>query len=200
MTAYSPAAGGGSLGSSIATAELDDLAVTTGKINDAAVTLAKMANLAQNTIIGRVTGSTGVPEALTAANVRTITGLNTRSFQFVVFPPLNNITTGDGAFYFSVPAEINNWDLTAVYARVITAGTTGTTDIQIHNLSSGADVLSTKLTIDSAEVGSNTAATPAVINTSADGVAIYMLYRVDIDAVSTTPPKGLIVSLQFTQA
>lgn len=37
-----------------------------------AVTLAKLANLAQNTIIGRVTASTGVPEALTAANVRTI--------------------------------------------------------------------------------------------------------------------------------
>jgi hypothetical protein len=37
-----------------------------------AVTLAKMNDLAQNTIIGRVTASTGVPEALTAANVRTI--------------------------------------------------------------------------------------------------------------------------------
>ena len=37
-----------------------------------AVTLAKMNDLAQNTIIGRITASTGVPEALTAANVRTI--------------------------------------------------------------------------------------------------------------------------------
>lgn len=41
-------------------------------IANEAVTLAKMANLAQNTIIGRVTTSTGVPEALSAANVRTI--------------------------------------------------------------------------------------------------------------------------------
>jgi len=37
-----------------------------------AVTLAKMNDLAANTIIGRVTASTGVPEALTAANIRTI--------------------------------------------------------------------------------------------------------------------------------
>ena len=37
-----------------------------------AVTLAKMADLAPNIIIGRVTNSTGVPEALSAANVRTI--------------------------------------------------------------------------------------------------------------------------------
>lgn len=41
-------------------------------IANGAVSLAKMANLAQSTIIGRVTASTGVPEALTAANVRTI--------------------------------------------------------------------------------------------------------------------------------
>jgi hypothetical protein len=39
-----------------------------------AVTLAKMNDLAVNTIIGRITNSTGVPEALSAANVRTIIG------------------------------------------------------------------------------------------------------------------------------
>jgi len=41
-------------------------------IANSAVSLAKMANLAQNTIIGRITASTGVPEALTGANIRTI--------------------------------------------------------------------------------------------------------------------------------
>lgn len=41
-------------------------------ITTKAVTLAKMDDLAQNTIIGRVTASTGVPEALSATNVRTI--------------------------------------------------------------------------------------------------------------------------------
>jgi hypothetical protein len=41
-------------------------------IANSAVTLAKMANLAQNAIIGRVSAGAGVPEALTAANVRTI--------------------------------------------------------------------------------------------------------------------------------
>lgn len=39
-------------------------AVTTAKIADAQVTLAKQANLAQDTIIGRATASTGVPEAI----------------------------------------------------------------------------------------------------------------------------------------
>lgn len=51
-----------------------DLSVTTGKIATGAVTLEKMADLAQNRIIGRVTASTGVPEALTPANVMTVLG------------------------------------------------------------------------------------------------------------------------------
>ena len=49
---------------SVATAAIQDSAVTTGKINDKAVTLAKMADLAANKLIGRATGSTGVPEAV----------------------------------------------------------------------------------------------------------------------------------------
>jgi hypothetical protein len=41
-------------------------------IANAAVTLAKMANLAQDTVIGRKTASTGVPEALSASDLRTL--------------------------------------------------------------------------------------------------------------------------------
>lgn len=42
---------------------------TTGMYGDATVTLPKMANLATQRIIGRATGSTGVPEAITASQV-----------------------------------------------------------------------------------------------------------------------------------
>lgn len=60
----------------VTTGKIANLAVTTGKIADAAVTLAKMADLAQSLMIGRAAGAgTGVPQALTAAQVRTLLDL-----------------------------------------------------------------------------------------------------------------------------
>lgn len=120
-----------------------------------------------------------------------------RYFQAVIFAFATNVVVGDGRFYIHVPSEMNGSALVEVHAEVITAGTTGTTDIQIHNVNGAVDMLSTKLTIDSAETGSDTAATPAVINTSNDNVATNDVLRIDVDAVSTTPPKGLLVTLGF---
>lgn len=59
----------------VATAKLADSAVTTAKIADANVTNAKLANMAASTFKGRVTGSTGVPEDLTVANMKTLLNL-----------------------------------------------------------------------------------------------------------------------------
>lgn len=105
--------------------------------------------------------------------------------------------TGDGKFYFHIPPAMDGMNLVYVHAEVITAGTTGTTDIQIHNVDNALDMLSTKLTIDSGETGSDTAATAAVINTSNDHVNTNDVVRIDVDAVSTTPANGLIVTLGF---
>jgi len=88
-------------------------------------------------------------------------------------------------------------NLVSVHAEVITAGTTNTTDIQIANDTQSADMLSTKITIDSGETGSDTAAAAAVIDTSEDDVATNDLIRVDVDAISTTAAKGLVVTLEF---
>lgn len=120
-----------------------------------------------------------------------------RSISLQVFDGIDEVTTGDGKAYFTIPEELNGANLTSVHARVITAGTTGTTDIQIRNVTDTADMLSTKLTIDSGETGSDTAATAAVINTSTDDVATNDLIAIDVDATSTTEAKGLVVRLQF---
>jgi len=117
--------------------------------------------------------------------------------QMVVFDFTTDVATGDGKFYIHIDSKLNGMNLVRVHAEVITAGTTGTTDIQIANVTDSVDILSTKLTIDSGETGSDTAATAAVINTANDDVATNDVLRVDVDAVSTTVPKGLMVTLSF---
>lgn len=131
------------------------------------------------------------PDALAGSN------LGIRYFQLVCYDWTTDIATGDGKYYMHITPALTGMNLVYVHAFVVTAGTTGTTDIQIANVTDAVDMLSTKLTIDSTETGSNTAATPAVINTSTDDVATNDVLRIDIDAASTTKPKGLVVTLGF---
>lgn len=112
-----------------------------------------------------------------------------------------DLTTGDGKAYLTIPEQLNGMNLSAVHARVITAPVGATVSIQIHNVTDAADMLSTALTIDATETGSDSAATPAVINTSADDVVTNDLLRIDIDQVgSSTAGAGLIVRLEFDLA
>ena len=135
--------------------------------------------------------------------VKVPTDKKTATIQLTAIGFSTNCSTGDGKTYFRVPEYMDGMNLTGVHAESITAGTgTGsdTMDIQIHNIDNALDMLSTKLTIDEDETGSDTAATAAVINTSNDHVNTNDILRVDIDAVTpTTPHVGLIVSLDFEQ-
>lgn len=131
------------------------------------------------------------PDALAGSN------LGVRNTEIICFDFTTSIATGDGKGYFHIPPALNGMNLVYVHARVITAGTTNTTDIQIANVTDSVDMLSTKLTIDTGETGSETAATPAVIDTTKDDVATNDLLRIDVDAISTTAPKGLLVTLGF---
>lgn len=113
--------------------------------------------------------------------------------------PNTDVSTGDGKAWFRVSKELAGMNLVAVAGCVNTAGTTGTEDIQIRRVRGGSavDMLSTKLTIDSGEVDSSTAATPAVINTSNDDLAEGDQILIDIDAKHTTAAKGTIVQMTF---
>jgi hypothetical protein len=154
--------------------------------------------------------ATGVVELATAAETTTGTdaaravtpdGLagsdyGKRVVGILVVDPASNTATGDGKAVFRVPSVLNGWNLVAVAAMVYTAGTTGTTDVQIRNKTDAQDMLSTKITIDSTETDSSTAAA-AVINTSFDDVATGDHIAIDVDAVSTTPARGLYVEMIF---
>lgn len=91
---------------------------------------------------------------------------------------------GDDAVRFRIPSAMNGWDIVSV-AGSRKSGT-GTPTIQIRNVTDGVDVLSTRLTIDSGETDSSTAATPAVINTSNDSVATADQFAIDVDDAGTS--------------
>jgi hypothetical protein len=106
------------------------------------------------------------------------------------------ISTGDGKYYFRVPATLSGYDIVGVAAHVSTVSSSGIPTIQIANVTDSVDVLSTKLTIDASEKDSATAAAAAVIDTSHDDVATADELRIDVD-VAGTGAKGLIVELTF---
>jgi len=115
-------------------------------------------------------------------------------FGMLVEAGATTLGTGDAlnGNYFRIPETCNGWDIVAVAAQVFTVGSTGTATMQLRNVTDSVDVLSTKLTIDSGEKDSSTAATPAVINTSNDSVATADQFTWDVDGVhSVTAPKGL---------
>ena len=113
-----------------------------------------------------------------------------------VFAAATNVATGDGKLFYHVPAALNGMNIISVHALNSTAGITDLCTVQIANVGNG-DVLSTKLTIDTTEVGSDTAAAAAVINASEDDIVTNDVLRIDVDAVhSGTPPKGLTVTLE----
>jgi len=121
----------------------------------------------------------------------------TRYAVIEVFAVTANCATGDGKKYIHIPAQLNGFNLVETHAYTPTAGTTGTMDIQVRNITDTQDMLSTKMTIDSGEHGTDTAATPAVIDTAHDDVATNDILAIDIDAIHTTPAQGLVVTLGF---
>lgn len=84
----------------------------------------------------------------------------------------------------------------AVRTYCDTAGTTGTYTIDINE--AGTTILSTKLTVDSTEKSSETAATPAVISDAS--IAADAIITFDVDAVQTTKAKGLVVCIDYVYA
>lgn len=103
----------------------------------------------------------------------------------------------EGSYYFRVPSKLNGRKLVGISACCITAGTTGTMTIQIRNVNTAHNLLSTVLSIDSGEKDSITAATQPVINTSYNTISTGDQLRIDILTIHSTAAKGLILDLSF---
>lgn len=106
------------------------------------------------------------------------------------------LAAGDDAARFRIPASLNGWVISSVAASRKSG--TGVPTIQIRNVTDGVDVLSTRITIDSGETDSSTAAAAAVINTANDDVATADQFAIDID-VAGTATLYLWVEIGFTR-
>lgn len=114
-----------------------------------------------------------------------------------VFAAATDVATGDGKLYYHVPAALNGMDIVSVHALNSVAGVTGQCDVQIANVTGAGDVCSTVMSIDTTEVGSDTGATPAVIDVAQDDLVTNDILRIDVDAIhSGTAPKGLTVTIE----
>jgi hypothetical protein len=104
---------------------------------------------------------------------------------------------GDGITALTMPATFNGLYLYSIGAHVYTAGVGSTTDIQLYNITTAVDVLTTELTIDAGETDSSTAATAVVIG-SQNRVYTATVLRIDIDAIASgTAAKGLEIRMEF---
>jgi hypothetical protein len=119
-----------------------------------------------------------------------------RSVSIQVTDGATNVSVADGVAYFTIPEILNGFNLTRAQATVVTAGTTGASTVMIHNLTSTANMLSGAISIASG----GTVGTVGTIDTAEDDVATNDIIRIDVDSVSTTAPKGLMVVLEFSPA
>jgi hypothetical protein len=142
-------------------------------------------------------GTAADPEGKTATEVLTLLKLvRSKTWSGTVVAASEAVATGNGIAYIPVPAALNGMNIVSVQADVMTAGTASSMLVQIARLRAGTpvDVLSTRMTIDSAETSSATGSAFA-IDTANDDLATGDQLRVDVDQIHTTPALGLMISI-----
>jgi len=183
----------------VSTDGLQDSAVDSGKIADSAVTYQNIQSVTASRLLGRHDTTAGVVEEISVNGGLYFDTTNdalfsTRIIQVIVTD--TTLATGDGKARFNIPSDMDSWDLIDADAAVDTntSGVVGPT-IQVRNATDAADMLSTKITIDTSEVTSYTAATAPVIDTANDSVVTGNRIEIDVDSAGTA--AGLRVILAF---
>ena len=142
-----------------------------------------------------LTAVAGVSDAASnALSVATIAAKRTVILK--LYNEASAIESGDGKMYFTVPALLNGMNLVSAGGHLYTAATSDVVEVQINNVTSGVDMLTSKLTWDATEKDTATAVSQAVINTAADGVATGEEIRIDIDSAASGA-KGMELRLTF---
>lgn len=109
-----------------------------------------------------------------------------------VFNTGSTLLTGSGWLMWQIPSTASGYVVNRLEVTVHTPGTTNVSSFDITNKDKGnRKIFSTAVTIDSNETSWRTAATPAVVNSANDDVGGGDRLLFNINALSTTKPKGL---------
>jgi hypothetical protein len=102
--------------------------------------------------------------------------------------------TGSGNV-FAIPDSMSGGIIVDWAGNVATAGVTNLATWQIINQTDGCDIFSTKITIDSTEKSTSTAATAAVINTACNTFTTDDVLILRTDVAQTTAAKGKAIRI-----
>ena len=108
----------------------------------------------------------------------------------------DNLSVADGQWIFMVPRDCHNLALTEVAIYVTTPSSAGLPAVQLRNVVTGHDMLSTMVTIDVGQFDSYDAFTQAVIDPLYAVVSAKDRISIDVK-VAGTGAKGLGVILRF---
>lgn len=151
--------------------------VDTTQLANSAVTLAKQANVATNVIMGRVSGSTGVQEALTPAQARTVADVAIEDIEWFDSAPVDGEIIIKGRFRGT--GTINSF-----------FGSTASGSVAVTVKINGTNVTG----LVAVSVTSTPGATSASgANTLADGDEIQLVYS------SASTPVGFNGSVRYTR-
>lgn len=119
-----------------------------------------------------------------------------RTVEIVLLDGDTALATGDdfAAFYWTVPEELDGYNITEVDFAVGTVSSSGLPSFDIYNVTGTGDVLTVNCTIDANETSSYTATTGPTINGSEDDLTTGDQIRFDCD-VAGTGTKGCTVIL-----
>lgn len=117
-------------------------------------------------------------------------------YEFKLFADSETVVTGDGRLIWRIPRSVDGLRLVLVSLYVTTVSSSGAPTLQIHNVSQAADILSTKVSVESSEYVSEDAAVQPVINSSYELAVAGERWRFDVDAAGTGA-MGMGGSLTF---
>lgn len=180
--------------------------LTAGSVFFLSAATAGLLTTTEPTIVGHVSKPLLIADAATSGYFFNFRGIligagAERRMQMTAIPLVRSIVVGDDKHRLFITNDMDGMSLIDADASKLVSGGGGTVTVQVRNVTQGADMLSTRITIDPHEFTSYTAVVPPVIDAANDDVAVGDIIAVDVDdsgiGGSAVGPKGLGVTLSF---